>query len=119
MLSGKYAVRFNEICLPNGDAGGAASDDIIVVNFNTAKGTASLNGINDIGELVGGNGVVTESAVSKSSPYSNTATTITLNGTTLTIMYGPVKKGIAQSFVAGGIDSNQSSCEDTITALHQ
>jgi len=60
---------------------------------------------------------LTQSNVSENTTFSNTATTVTIGTTTFNVLYGVVKKSVAQSAVLTGIDS--AGCADSLVAIHQ
>ena len=126
ILSGKYATSYNEICQQNNpnipvEGAGATYTQILVANFNPSKGTVALNGTSVYGPLVGTYTALTQTSMSGSGTYSNTATTLTVTfsgqSATYSIAYGPVSKGIAQSAVFGGID--QSGCAVSAVGIRQ
>ncbi len=125
-ISGKYATNYSEICQQNNPnipvkGVGATYNQILVANFDPSTGTVTLTGTAVYGPLTGNYTALTQSSVSQSGTYSNTANTLTmtLSGQTATfnVAYGPVKKGVAQSAVFGGIDF--AGCAASGTAIRQ
>jgi hypothetical protein len=83
------------------------------VNFDNTKGTATVNGPENYGSALlysdslgnsAGNPFATRSD-SYNGSYSNTSSTLTVNGTTYQAVYGQIKNGVAQSLAIVGIDS--------------
>jgi len=121
-LSGKYATSYNEICQQNNpnipvQGTGATYTEAVVADFNATAGTVTLKGSEIYGPLVGGYVALTQSPLSESTTFSNTATTVTIGTTTYNVVYGPVKKGVAQSAVLTGIDS--AGCAASGVAIRQ
>ncbi len=123
-LSGTYIVNYNEVCQASlvdgqGDTGESHSE-ALTVTFDDSTMTATLSGIDIQGALVDMNGTpsgYTQVPLSGSGPYSNTKTTVTIDGTKFNIFYGPVKHGIAQSAAFNGITSG--NCAASAMAVLQ
>ncbi len=119
-LSGSYATSLNEVCqanLNNNEVNtGETHSETAIVIFNSNTGTVMLNGTDTSGALVvmGGTPVgYSQSPISGSGAYTNTATTVTLAGQTFNVAYGPVKKGIAQSLTFSGIAAGNCALSGT------
>jgi hypothetical protein len=135
VLSGAYVANYNRYCQPLVEVSydeatstnvliippytyyGNAAGSVVSMNFNpgimTAKLTGSENG-GSVAKVTDENNVVfgkalKNTAVDTSVPYSNTISTLTLNGATLHAVYGAKKKGVAQSVAATGVDGNGCS----------
>jgi hypothetical protein len=123
-LSGTYIVNYNEVCqasLVNGNNNtGESHSEALTVTFDDSTKTATLSGIDIQGALVDMNGTpsgYTQAPLSGSGPYSNTKTTVTIDGTTFNIFYGPLKKGVAQSAAFNGITTG--NCAASAMAILQ
>lgn len=121
-ISGKYIVADSGTCqaIQDGSNPGLILSLIETANFDPATGMVKLTGVGVGGDLVvwsGGTAGYQTQTLSKTHSYSNTATTLTVNGNTLNIIYGAVKNGIAQSAVINGVDGN--GCVSTVTAIHE
>jgi hypothetical protein len=121
-LSGAYIVTYNEVCQANTNTqnGGASHSEAVLATFDPGTATATLSGQDVNGALVVISGPptgYTTSPVEGSGPYSNTKTTLTLGGVTFNIVYGAVKKGVAQSAVFNGITAG--NCAASAMAVHQ
>jgi hypothetical protein len=137
VLSGAYVVTYNQFCQPNLQAVfdedsmelvlinpyvsffGQAQSSTLVVNFDPSTMTAAVSGSGNLGavlkmidyddRLFGSD--FTNSAVAGSEPYSNTSSTLTLNGVTLNAVFGAEKHGAVRSVAAVGVASNGCSIE--------
>lgn len=121
-LSGKYAVADVSICqaVQSGSNPGLLGSLIETTHFDPSTGMVKITGAAIFGYLVvwsGGTTGYQTQAISQTKTYSNTANTLTIGSTTYNIIYGHVKKGIAQSAAVNGIDSN--GCVATVTAIHE
>src|SRR5690348_12667785 len=101
IISGKYAVSVSATCqaIQTGSNGGVIESLNEIANFDSANGTVKITGTGIFGYLVvwsGGTSGYQTQTINQDQSYSNTATTITVNGITYNIAYGHVKKGIAQ-----------------------
>jgi hypothetical protein len=81
-------------------------------SFDKSTATVTYSGTDDSGDNVllqtsGGlqGAVISEKPQSGSTGYSNTATTVTLNGATFNATYGKSTKGVADAFSLVGLDS--------------
>lgn len=122
VLSGKYVTNYNEICQANGQSGndGASYAQAVIADFDSAKGTVKITGTSIEGPLTNAKCCstnYTSSPVSESGSYSNTATAITIGQSTYSIVYGPVKNGIAQSATFVGISNG--GCSASAMAVRQ
>jgi hypothetical protein len=95
-----------------------SADAVGLAIFDPSTATLSYSATKDHGSnvLVQTSSGVQGSVISQepekgSGPYSNTATTVNLNGTAYTATYGKVIKGIAQYFALVGLDSSGCSKE--------
>src|SRR5215469_10004141 len=133
VLSGKYLGRITIICQPslsitysNGTvtsigiaSAGSTTDGAITANFDPSTQSVSLKGFDNAGSTLlatdnlghsYGAGFTAQSQ-NVNYPYSNTGTTVTINGTVFKTVYGPLKSGVAQSLVAEAIDG--AGCSDS------
>jgi hypothetical protein len=109
-ISGNYYFNLSEFCQPVIDPwpsgstvlyNGLHTATTAVADFDSSTGQVSATG-----ETISGDQMVTNSTAgniaaasySLSGAYSNTATTLTLDGTAYTIDYKTVSKGLARSF---------------------
>lgn len=121
-LSGNYALAVTGICqgVQSGSNPGFLGSLIETDNFDPSTGMVQITGSGISGGLVvwtGGTAGYQTQTISKTHSYSNTATTLTINGIAYNIIYGHVKNGVAQSAVVNGIDGN--GCVDTATFTHE
>jgi hypothetical protein len=121
-ISGKYATAYNEICQANNPSNptpgvGETYSQTVIASFDSKAGTVKITGTSVTGPLIGNYVALSQSPISESGPYSNTATTLSIGGATFNIAYGPVKNGIAQTAVFGGISSG--GCAATAVAIRQ
>lgn len=122
VILGKYIVNYNEICQANDPdiqfAGqGQTNTETLLANFDSSSGTVKITGTVMYGPLIGSYVALASTTTSQSTTYSNTATTITIGTTTFTVLYGPLKKGVAQSAVFSGVSSGL--CAASATAMRQ
>ena len=108
LLSGLYAVTYNEVCQANFNDSdpGAISTQTLYADFQHK--TVLLEGTSVTGALVvwkGGSSGLTASSINQTLPYSNDGTTVTINKVVYGIAYGPSKSrnGLVYSAVFGGI----------------
>jgi len=106
-LSGSYALNYSVICQAvESSSPGITIVESVIAKFDRSDGMVQLTGTETSGDLVvwsGGTAGVTQSGVSQSQTYSNTATTVTFDALTYSAVYGPVSDGIAQSMLVSGI----------------
>jgi len=131
IISGKYIVTVTKLCQTvanyhfSPQSGGGNYLDNITTNgssykqsmyatsFSPTKGTVSISGFDDGGDLeifqltgsintTLGNPIA-QAPNSGKVPYSNADTTITLGDQTYNVMYGQVKKGVANYFTFQGV----------------
>jgi hypothetical protein len=106
-LSGKYAFNFNITCqVASGDPFGLIETQVVVAKFNPSSGMVTMTGAQSSGELVvgsGGNPGTTTVPISVTEAYSNTDTTLDLQGVTYGAAFGPVAGGVAQSVLISGV----------------
>ena len=122
IISGKYAGSYSQTCqaIQATNDPGSTDQAVTLTTFDPVSGTAQLNGVETIGSLVvwtGGNAGMQDSGTHKSLVYSNNATTMTVDGVVYHIAYGPVKNGIAQSFIVSG--QPFPNCAVSIVLIHQ
>ena len=122
VISGKYVTNYKEICQTNGQSGNADEtySEALVADFDAATATVKISGTEVTGPLIVASCCSTKYTVksgSRSSSYSNTATTITVNGATSNAIYAPLKNGIAQSVTFVGISTG--GCAVSATAFQQ
>ncbi len=121
VLSGTYAVSYTEICQGylSGSTPGSVTVESLTASFGAS--TVKLAGTKTSGDLVIPKGLVGgtffQNAVSKTYKYSNTATKLTIDGTAVNIVYGPLIKQVAQSFVFSGASS--AGCAVSATGFIQ
>jgi hypothetical protein len=99
---------------------GASYNQILVADFDSATTTVKVTGTSVYGAIVVVNGApagLTQTAINKSYPYSNTATTITIGSDTFNARYGPLYLGMPQWAVFGGISSG--GCSASAIAIRQ
>jgi len=125
-LSGSYIVAYTQIC--QGYLGGSSNGSVetmsVTATFTPSTKKVKLVGKSTSGDLLVPKGFVGDvlftNAVSTTYSYSNTATTLTINGTVYDIVYGPSSQQITQSFVFSGPDlPHGGSCAVSATATHQ
>lgn len=121
-ISGKYALGASGTCqaIQSGSVVGLIESLNELANFDSTTGMVKFTGTGIFGDLVvwtnGTSGYETKT-INQTQTYSNTATTVTVNGITYNIVYGPVKNGIAQSAIYNGFDAN--GCPVTGVAIRQ
>ena len=126
-LTLQYAKDHNGQTFVNGvnlTASESSSQNMGQADFDPSTATVSYSGTDDSGDNVllqtsGGlqGSVISEKAESGSVAYSNTATTVTLNGATFHASYGKTVKGVVQSFSLVGLDS--AGCSEQWDATQQ
>jgi hypothetical protein len=124
LLSGKYATTYNEICqagtsTPSYSAG-ATYNQILIADFDNATKTVQLTGTSVSGALVVLNGVpgkLTQTSVNTRTPYSDTASTITIGRDTFNALYGPLISAMPQWLIFGGITND--GCSASAVAIRQ
>ena len=138
ILSGKYLATYEQFCQPslsityaNPPSGfvlssisstnaGKFRSDAVTMTFTPGTSTVVVNGSENKSSaisllcnvLCSIGDPMTSASVNLSAPYSNTASTMTLNGVVYQAIYGALKVGVAQSGVMVGIDG--SGCSITI-----
>lgn len=125
-LMGNYILTVNIICqaTPSFPAGAVATR-FLTVGYNSDTGMARIEGTQVQGYLIvpsGKKAGFTSLPVSTTSPFSNTATTLTASGVTWKIQYGKVDEhGIAQSYQTTGLYylTDTIPCTGTTVALRQ
>jgi len=137
-ISGKYIVTERRMCqavatfnfdntVNTGDFvngvnlnGGIFKNSLVLANFSPAKGKVTVDGIDEGGDAMlfaftgaqnGQQGnVMAESANSGKVDYSNTDTTVTINGEIYHVLYGQVdKNNIAHYFAMEGVFINDGN----------
>ncbi|HEY5046580.1 MAG TPA: hypothetical protein VII49_00985 [Rhizomicrobium sp.] len=120
-ISGKYISTFNAICQAvDSNQDGLIDNGAEVTNFDSSTAMLHTTGYGIDGSLVvwpGGTAGLTQFKLSQTAPYSNTATTLTIDGIVYNVVYGTVKNGIAQSLAISGIGPN--GCATAIAAFRQ
>jgi hypothetical protein len=108
LLSGQYALTYNEVCQAdsNDSDPGSISTQTLYADFQHK--TVLFEGNSVAGALVvwqGDSSGLTKSSINQTWPYSNDGTTITINGVVYGIAYGPSKarNGLVYSAMFGGI----------------
>jgi hypothetical protein len=130
VLSGSYVTSFTQFCQPNLQATyikgsttlaninlstsnyGQFEVSALAADFDSSTKTVTFTGSGNSGtaqEITDNNGTLwglnfVNGSVNQSYSYSNTSTTLTINGTDFQIVYGALKKGVAQSATAVGIN---------------
>ena len=136
-VSGKYIVTERRLCQAvamfnfdnvsaTGDfvngvdlQGGIFKNSLVLATFSPSKGTVNVSGIDEGGDSMlfqktgtqGGTegNAMAEAPNSGKVPYSNTDTTITINGETYHVLFGQLdKNGIAHYFAFEGLSTNDS-----------
>ena len=95
--------------------------------FNPTSGTAVLSGLSDKGSVLLVQGLsdpsenLAEIPFGGANPvnYSNTASTLTINGLTFNVSYGNIVSGVAKYVTFSGLDSQKPGCAEQGTAVHQ
>ena len=137
-ISGKYIVTERRMCqavatfsfdntVNTGDFvndvnlnGGIFKNSLVLANFSPAKGNVSISGTDEGGDVMlfdktgvqtGQQGnVIAETANSGKVAYSNTSTTVTINGETYHVLYGQIdKNNIAHYFATEGVFTNSGN----------
>ena len=114
-ISGSYTYQWIESCF-NSDGGIAGvSHTAAVVNFDSTSGMATLNGFHAHGSPP------VLDPISGTAAYSNTKTTLTLNGTVYEVFYGKVTKGIATSltYIAVVDGDGDVKCSEQVQLIRQ
>jgi hypothetical protein len=151
ILSGTYLVTLRSFCQPTVTANFATSgsdsfvdnlssndasvdafmQEILSVTFNPAKGKITFTGFQDQGsnlllQFTGSRSgtfgsALTEQPDKGSSKYSNTATTLTVNGDTSNAVYGGIDaNGVAHSLIFMGLSGdNGTTCSAQGEATRQ
>lgn len=139
-LSGVYALSLTENCQvtltthtdPNtGDVDsletvddGKLSETVASAKFNAAAGTITLSGAQGKGSILLVPGlsdpseVMAQLATSESLSFSNTGSTLTINGDTFTAAYGDIAAGVAHYVTFMRVDT-MKGCVEHGTAVHQ
>lgn len=97
VLSGAYAIT-----VQGQSASGVFASRLLRALFSNTSKTASVTGSMCYGTDGGG---LVQAAVDYTSPFTATATQLTMDGATVAILYGPVVGGIAQSYKTVGLVS--------------
>jgi hypothetical protein len=128
-LSGKYILTFHTVCQPtvtftsaggggiSTGQGGDTVNHMILATFNPVNHSIAFNGFEDVGDVllvnnVGGRGgsfgsLFAQSATSGQGPYSNSVSTLTLQGRTDQAFFGQIdKNGVAHYFTWLGVYNN-------------
>jgi hypothetical protein len=90
-VSGSYTYTWIESCFNTNGSLAGVSHTTGVATFDSGSGMASLSGFTAQGSPP----VLT--TISGTAPYSNTKTTITIDGQAYDVFYGKVTKGVATS----------------------
>jgi hypothetical protein len=141
-LSGAYTAIYNQYCQPDirvvydeGATALAAVDAAMSyygnlrnvatkIDFDPGTMTAQLSGAGSEGSIIAMTDknnnytwgrAIRNAAYRKSEPYSNTSSTLTLNGVPLQAVYGTQVNGVAQSVAAMGLD--KKGCSVSIYAV--
>lgn len=125
-LMGNYILTVNITCqaTPSFPAGAVATR-FLTVNYNSDTGVARIEGTQIQGYLIvpaGKKAGFSSIKVSTTSPFSNTATTLTASGVTWQIQYGKVdERGVAESYQTTGLYylTDTIPCTGTAVALRQ
>ena len=107
VLSGAYAISGSFNCTDTSSH--TVSQLTGQMTFNATAGTATIQGYRADGEPM----TLTQFSHGPG-PYSNTATTVTFNGTTYQANFGALKKGVATyvSLLAVDLDEENELCGD-------
>lgn len=97
---------------------------LLIAKFNSTQHIITVTGVTTYGSLVvpeSSAGGMSQVPISYSSPYANTATTLTADYVTVNVVYGPVTlSNVAQSYLSSGpISEDGLNCLETATALRQ
>ena len=93
--------------------------------FNSTSGTVVMSGLSDKGSVLLVQGLSDPSENLAEVPsggtlnFSNTASTLTINGLTWNVAYGNIVSGIAHYVTFTGIDSQKPGCADQGFAVRQ
>jgi hypothetical protein len=130
-LSGSYIVDMITVCQPGlqvrfggGLVGqvvptntGTVTAAVLTMTFKPATSNVTITGVNvgssllKVFENSQFNGANPSSApLSASWTYSNTATSLTMNGRTFSAVYGALSAGIVQSAVLAGVTGDNNNC---------
>jgi len=122
-LSGHYALNVSVLCQSTTTFPGMVVTKLADANYDPVAGTVTVNGIQTSGKLTGAGGAgMNVTAISYTSPYSNSDTTLTAAGVTWSIQYGAVDgAGVAQSYLTNGLVNVGAAplCNGWATALHK
>ncbi len=91
-LSGSYTYTWIESCFDTNGMLAGVSHTTGTLSFDPGSGMATLNGFTAQGEPP------VLAPISGTAAYSNTKTTVTINGQSYDVFYGKVSKGVATSF---------------------
>lgn len=113
VLSGAYAISGIFNCTTSG---GTASQITAEITFDPQAQTASIKGYR-----ADGNPMTLTKFSHSAGAYSNTSTTLTLNGTVYQANYGALKNGIATyvSFLAVDLSQENQLCGDQYWAARE
>jgi hypothetical protein len=113
-VSGGYTYTWIESCFNTNGTLAGISHTTGTLTFDTASGMATLSGFTTQGEPP------VLMPISGTAAYSNTATTITINGQTYDVFYGKLAKKVATSLtyiaVVNGDDGAKCSDQAQLTA---
>jgi hypothetical protein len=114
-VSGSYTYTWIESCFNTDGTLAGVSHTTGTLAFDTASGMATLSGFTAQGSPP----VLT--TISGTAAYSNTKTTITINGQTYDVFYGKAAKGIATSltYIAVVDGDSGAKCSDQAQLLLQ
>ena len=115
VLSGTYTYTWIESCFNTNGTLAGVSHTTGTLAFDKASGMATLSGFTAQGEPP----VLT--TISGSAAYSNTKTTVTINGQTYDVFYGALDKGVATSatYIAVVNGDGDAKCSDQAQLIAQ
>jgi hypothetical protein len=124
ILSGIYSISVTATCQATENSPGAIMNRLLTANFKNSKHIITVTGVTTYGSLVvpeGSAGGISQAAISYSSPFANTATTLTADHATVNVVYGPItQSNVALSYLSSGpVIEDGLSCVETATALRQ
>lgn len=107
---------------------GKISVTTATARFNPKIGTVVVSGFTDKGSILQAEGLsdptmddLAEKPFGGATAvnYSNTASTLTINGLTWNVAYGNIVSGVAKYVTFSGIETEKPSCAEQGTAVHQ
>lgn len=119
IISGTYLLKEAKVCGIAADPwpgavttsfDGVSKSIVATVAFDHATGKADITGVQGSTQIIvpnsSGGSVSLSPNDGSAIPYSNTATTFTVNGQTYKVIYGTVTGGIAQELEFSGVETS-------------